>query len=162
MELGFVPWHATVASRRLRRLIALIDLDLEEGSVRDGKGRVRMLFGVCPVVEDGTTRRLRLAAAGRAAFTGLRPAVRVTYRFAVRSRLVLSMQPEECPEVRSEPDETADVHVTVDQGDSFDFGRISERRPTWRPHSANRSWRFRQDLTDDSQIASVQASRLQL
>ena len=109
-ELGFVPGYTTVQSRRLRRLITLIDLDLEEGLVRDGNGTVRRLFDVWPVLEDRATRIRRLAAAGRAAFAGLRPGARITYRLAARSRLVLSIEPEECPKVSPPPYEVGHAH----------------------------------------------------
>jgi hypothetical protein len=35
VELGFVPYYTTLACRRLRYIIALIDLDIEEGLVED-------------------------------------------------------------------------------------------------------------------------------
>jgi hypothetical protein len=46
MGLGFVPWYTTVAGRRFRAAIALIDVDLEEGLVADSNGRVRATPGL--------------------------------------------------------------------------------------------------------------------
>jgi hypothetical protein len=127
VELGFVPCYTAVQSRRLRHRIDLIDRDLEEGLVRDGIGRVRMLFGVWPVVEDCTTRSLRLLA-GRVAFAGLRPGARVIYRFAARSRLVLSMRPEEPTRTISERSDLVGVQKEPGR-DACDDSRIDLRMP---------------------------------
>lgn len=93
VEIGFVPWYTSLACRWLRHIIALIDLDLEEGVIGSGKGKVRTLLGAWPVLEDGTTGRL--VPTRRVAFAGLRPGARVRYRFAARSQLVLTIEPEE-------------------------------------------------------------------
>lgn len=50
-----------------RRLLTPFDTR-EEGTISNGTGPVRTLFGVWPVLEDGTTRSLRLVGASRAAF----------------------------------------------------------------------------------------------
>jgi hypothetical protein len=100
VEIGFVPWCTSLACRRLQKIMALIDLDLEDGLVERRNGRAGTLLGVCPVLEDCMTRSLRQVAGGRAALAGLRPDALVTYRFAPRSRLVLAITPEESPTIR--------------------------------------------------------------
>jgi hypothetical protein len=95
IELAFVPCCTTLACNRLRQIIVLIEHDLDQGLVAERQGQIRKLFGIWPVLEDCTTRRLRPAAAGRAAVGGLRPGALVTYRFAPRSQLVLAIEPEE-------------------------------------------------------------------
>jgi hypothetical protein len=97
VEIGLVPWYTSLACGRLQKIMALIDLDLEEGLVERRMGRAGTLLGVWTVLEDCTARSLRLVTGGRAALADLQPGALVTYRFAPRSRLVLAITPEESP-----------------------------------------------------------------
>jgi hypothetical protein len=111
-EIGFVPWCTSLASRRLHGVMALIELDLEEGLVEPRNGQVRTVFGVWPVLEDSTTRSLRLIATGRAAFAGLRPGAIITYRFGARSGLVLAITPQGVTNNRLSSRQTDDRNIT--------------------------------------------------
>lgn len=92
LELGFVPCCTAAACRRLRRMIALTALDLKSGCVSDGVGQVRALFGVWRAIQDVRTCRVRLTAAGCVELADLPIGAIVTYRFALRSGVVLGVE----------------------------------------------------------------------
>jgi hypothetical protein len=126
VELGVVPCYTTLASRRLRYLIALIDLDLEEGLVGDGTGRVQSLFGIFPVLEDIGARRIRLAPVGRGVFAGLRVGTTVAYRYAAHSRIVLWVDRDKCDESGQPPDDVLGAHHQFSRCDSSETHQTSE------------------------------------
>lgn len=92
LELGFVPWHAGMACHRLRRLIATVALDLKSGIVSEGDGKVHSLFGFGRVIQDARTGRLRRLPSEVAGLAQLPSGTEVTYRFALRSGLVLKVE----------------------------------------------------------------------
>ncbi|HVX12996.1 MAG TPA: hypothetical protein VHC22_17565 [Pirellulales bacterium] len=100
VELGFVPFYTTLACRRLRYIVALIDRDLEEGLVEHGVGRIQKLLGAWPVLADTNTPRVWFAPVGPGRFRRLRGGAPVAYRFATRSRVVVSVEREDHAESR--------------------------------------------------------------
>jgi hypothetical protein len=127
-ELGLVPYYTTLACRRLRYIMALIDLDLEEGLVEDRVVRVRRLLGLWPVFEDASARRVWFAPAGLSRLGRLCPGASLAYRFAARSRVLLSIDRGE--RVASDPP------ANRVSGAHYEFSRWGSSAR----HRANKTW----------------------
>jgi hypothetical protein len=100
LELGLVPCYTTLACRRLRCMIVLIDIDLAEGLADDGNGRVRTLLGVWRIIQDVRNRRLRIAPPRSIELGKLQTGAIVAYHFALRSGVVLGL---ECADANPDP-----------------------------------------------------------
>lgn len=106
LEFGVIPCYTMMACRRLRRIIELTSFDLKSGFVGDGTGKIRSLFGFVRVIEDARTGRLRRLPSDTAEIADLPTGTVVTYRFALRSGLVLSLEATakaECGKPAEEP-----------------------------------------------------------
>jgi hypothetical protein len=87
MELGLIC-YIVAACRCLRRVLDLVQLDLESGVVRQASGRMRSVHFFWRVVQDDRTRALYLVEGPLA--RRVSPEAEVHYRAAIRSRIVLS------------------------------------------------------------------------
>lgn len=92
LEFGVLPWHTARACRHLRRRVACLSRDLKSGLVGEGDGRVRSLFGLRQVIQDARTGGLRCLSPDAAGVEPLPIGAAVTYRFALRSGLVLELE----------------------------------------------------------------------
>lgn len=97
LDLILMPCYTWLACRRYWRMIALISLDLEYGVVGLGEGRVQRRFGIWRSVYDFGTHRARTVLPACFKARSPRPGAVVAYRYALRSALILGIQPSASP-----------------------------------------------------------------